>query len=287
MKIAWIGTGVMGAPMASHLAEAGHEVTVYNRSRAKAEALAPRCRVAETIEEAVRGAEVVFTIVGFVKDVEEVYLGEKGILASATPGTVICDMTTSSPKLAVRIAEEATKRGLVAVDAPVTGGDLGAKQGTLSIMVGGEKSAYEKLLPLLEKLGKAITYMGEAGTGQHAKLANQMAIAGAIAGCAEALSYAGSHGLHPEAVLRVINNGSAASWQSQNMGAKMLSEDYAPGFYIKHFMKDLRLGQEERGEMSYPLAREVLAHYEALTQDAAYLDYGTQAIIDYYKKQEK
>lgn len=283
MKIGFIGTGVMGFPMARHLAEAGHELTVYNRSAAKAERCADFARVAPTIREAVADAEVVFSIVGFVTDVEHVYLGQGGIVESVRPGTIICDMTTSSPDLAVRITKEAAKRGVIALDAPVTGGDRGAKEGTLSIMVGGEEAAYEKIKPLLGAMGKTLTYMGEAGCGQHAKLANQMAIAGAIGGLAEALSYAESHGLDGQRVLNVLNGGSASSWQSQNMGPKMLAGDFAPGFYIKHFIKDLRLGQLGRGTLDLPISATVLALYEKLLEEG-HGDEGTQAILKRYHR---
>lgn len=282
MKIAFIGTGVMGKPMAGHLAEAGHQVTVYNRTREKALSCEFAERVADTIADAVKDAEVVFSIVGLVKDVEEVYLSPQGILANAPKGCIVCDMTTSSPSLAVKIAREAETRGVHALDAPVTGGDKGAIEGKLSIMVGGPREIYEKLLPCFKAMGSTITYMGENGNGQHAKLANQITIAGALASCAEAIRYAQTHGLDTEAMLQVINNGSAASWQSQNNGPKMLNGDYAPGFRIRHLIKDLRLGQEEKGELDLPLAAKVLHELETLEKrDLG--DQGTQAIIEYYK----
>ena len=241
MKIAWIGTGVMGAPMASHLANAGHEGTVYNRTFEKAKKLEPLCTAVRTIKEAVREADVVFTIVGYPKDVENVYFGEEGIIKNVQPKTIIVDMTTSSPELAVKIYDEAKKYDVFALDAPVTGGDLGAINATLSIMVGGDPAPYEKVFPLLEKMGKAITYMGAPGNGQNMKLANQVCIAGAIASTAEALTFAKSKNIQPEEFFSVINNGSAASWQAANNGPKMVSQDFDPGFFIKHFVKDLQL----------------------------------------------
>lgn len=281
-KIGWIGTGVMGAPMAGHLAAAGHTVTVYNRTRSRAEALAPTCRVASTIREAVADADFVFSIVGFVQDVEEVWLGPDGILAHAKSGARLLDLTTSSPTLAQKIWKRGQELGHSVLDAPVTGGDRGAREATLSIMVGGEAADFDAALPLLEILGSAVTYMGPAGSGQHAKLANQMAIAGAIAGVAEALTYAKSHALNLEDMLRVINNGSAASWQSQNMGVQMLAGDEAPGFYLKHFVKDLRLGQSERGELDLPVSAKVLSLYETLLEEG-FGDLGTQALLRYYQ----
>ncbi len=283
MKIAFIGTGVMGAPMASHLAKSGHEVHVYNRTASKARALEPQCVFAETIAECVKDVDVVFSIVGFVKDVEEVYLSEGGIIANAKPGTIICDMTTSSPSLAKKIYKHASERGLFALDAPVTGGDKGAREAALSIMVGGDKEVFDKVLPLFKVMGKAVNYMGAAGSGQNMKLANQVAIAGAIAGIAEAISFAKMKNLDLETMLDVIVNGSASSWQAANNGAKMLVHDFAPGFFIKHFIKDLKLAQDEKEDLSIPLAKSVLDIYQDLA-DKGLGDLGTQAIIEYYKK---
>ncbi|HHX06869.1 MAG TPA: NAD(P)-dependent oxidoreductase [Erysipelothrix sp.] len=283
MKIAWIGTGVMGAPMASHLANAGHEVTVYNRTFEKAKKLEPLCTAVRTIKEAVREADVVFTIVGYPKDVENVYFGEEGIIKNVQPKTIIVDMTTSSPELAVKIYDEAKKYDVVALDAPVTGGDLGAINATLSIMVGGDPAPYEKVFPLLEKMGKAITYMGAPGNGQNMKLANQVCIAGAIASTAEALTFAKSKNIQPEEFFSVINNGSAASWQAANNGPKMVSQDFDPGFFIKHFVKDLQLAVDNAEGHHYGLTEMILSQYRHLI-DQGDGDLGTQAIIKFYEK---
>lgn len=283
MKIDWIGTGVMGAPMASHLANAGHEVTVYNRTFEKAKKLEPLCTAVRTIKEAVREADVVFTIVGYPKDVENVYFGEEGIIKNVQPKTIIVDMTTSSPELAVKIYDEAKKYDVVALDAPVTGGDLGAINATLSIMVGGDPAPYEKVFPLLEKMGKAITYMGAPGNGQNMKLANQVCIAGAIASTAEALTFAKSKNIQPEEFFSVINNGSAASWQAANNGPKMVSQDFDPGFFIKHFVKDLQLAVDNAEGHHYGLTEMILSQYRHLI-DQGDGDLGTQAIIKFYEK---
>lgn len=282
-KVAWIGTGVMGKPMAYHLADNGFDVTVYNRTYEKAVSMSDRCRVAKTIAEAVTDADFVFTIVGFPSDVEDVYLSDDGILNHVKEDAIVVDMTTSSPTLAKKIYEVAKEKNISSLDSPVTGGDLGAKNGTLSIMVGGDKDAFDQVEPLLNHMGKAVTYMGEAGNGQHTKLANQICIAGAIASTAEALNYAMDKNIDLDNFLNVINNGSAASWQSQNMGPKMIANDFEPGFFIKHFIKDLRLSQEEKEDIDLPLSKLVLEEYEELL-DKGYGDMGTQAIIDYYKK---
>ena len=279
MKIAWIGTGVMGAPMALHLAKAGHQVTVYNRSPEKARALVPFVKVAPSIEEAVKEADVVFTIVGFPSDVEAVY---NALYEVVTPSTILIDMTTSSPVLAKSIATQFSTKSISVLDAPVTGGDVGARNATLSIMVGGSKTSYEIALPLLQKLGTRITYMGESGAGQYAKLTNQIAIAGAIAGVAEALTFSNYHGLDGEHMLSVITGGSAQSWQAINNGPKMLNHDRKPGFYVKHFLKDLNLALEMCGQMKLPVLSSVAAIYAKLSE-LGKTEEGTQVIYDYYQ----
>ncbi len=283
MKIAWIGTGVMGKPMALHLAKKGHEVTVFNRTLSKIEDMKNDCRLSNSVAQCVENADVVFTIVGFPTDVREVYLGDEGILKNVKEHTIVVDMTTSSPTLAKEIYREAKKLNVYSLDAPVTGGDKGAREATLSIMVGGDKDKFENILNLLEVLGKTVTYMGEAGNGQNTKLANQMAIAGSIAGVAEALAFAHSKNIALDDVLNVINNRSASSWQGINNGPKMVANDRSAGFFIKHFIKDLRLGQDEKQDLTLNISKAVLEEYEQLLEKG-YGDFGTQAIIDYYKK---
>lgn len=282
MKIAWIGTGVMGKPMALHLAKKGHEVTVFNRTLSKLEDMKNDCHLSNSLSDCVKDADVVFTIVGFPSDVREIYLGEDGILKNVNENTIVIDMTTSSPTLAKEIYNEAKKLNVHSLDAPVTGGDKGAREKTLSIMVGGDKETFDSVLELLEVLGKTVTYMGEAGNGQHTKLANQMAIAGSIAGVAEALAFAHSKNIDLEDVLNVINNGSASSWQGINNGPKMVANDRSAGFFIKHFIKDLRLGQDEKGDLTLNISKAVLDEYEQLLEKG-YGDFGTQSLIDFYK----
>lgn len=278
MKIAWIGTGVMGAPMAQHLAKAGHEVTAYNRTYAKAQQLEPLITAVESIQACVEHADVVFTIVGYPKDVEETYTE---IFKHIQPNTICVDMTTSSPSLAKKLSEIGLEKNFYVLDAPVTGGDLGAINGTLSTMVGGDAAKYEIIKPLLETFSKTITYMGKAGNGQSTKLANQTVIAGNIAGIAEALAFAKHNDLPLEACMNVFNGGSAASWQATNNGAKMLDQDFRPGFFIKHFLKDLHLVLEEKGSLQLDIVERVTQIYERLVADGLENE-GTQAIIKYY-----
>lgn len=281
MKIAWIGTGVMGKPMALHLADAGYKVSCYNRTLQKALALAPKVEVKTNIESCVMDADVIFSIVGYPSDVKETY---EEVFKYAKKGSLLVDMTTSSPTLAIELEKRAKTLGFTMLDAPVTGGDLGAINGTLSIMVGGDEKAYHTIYPLLEAMGKTITYMGKPGSGQHAKLANQTAIAGAIAGVAEAMMYAQHKALDPMLMLKVITGGSASSWQAQHNGPKMVNQDYAPGFFVKHYLKDLRLVLEEKSDLSLPVVEQVTKVYQYLS-DQGFSENGTQAIIEYYLRQ--
>lgn len=278
MKIAFIGIGVMGKPMALHLADAGYEVHVYNRTFEKAQLLEPKATAHPSLNTCVKDADIIFSIVGYPKDVEETYIE---VFKYAKKGAVMVDMTTSSPTLAKRLFHDAKDKGFHMIDAPVTGGDLGAINGTLSIMVGGEKKMFETILPLLEKMGKTITYMGEAGNGQHAKLANQTAIAGSIMGIAEALVYAKDKGLKEEDMLKVITGGSASSWQAINNGPKMIIKDYEPGFFVKHYLKDLKLACEEKGGLNLVVLETVTKAFETLLKHG-YGEKGTQSIIEYY-----
>jgi 3-hydroxyisobutyrate dehydrogenase len=277
-KIAWIGTGVMGKPMALHLAKAGYTVNAYNRTFEKAQALEPMVHACETIQECVHDADLIVSIVGYPNDVKDVY---EEVFLHAKKGAILIDMTTSSPTLAIELAEKANRLGFTMMDAPVTGGDLGAINATLSIMVGGDESVFQSVLPILSLLGKTITYMGNNGSGQHAKLANQIVIAGNIAGIAESLVYAESKGLNKTDMLKVITGGSAQSWQAQINGAKMIEHDYRPGFYIKHFLKDLRLAIDEKGYLPLEVLEKVEKIYSKLANDN-YSELGTQAIIEYY-----
>ena len=240
-KVGFIGVGIMGEPMAGHLLSAGYSLSVHNRTPKKAEALVARgARFREDIRELVTECDLVITMIGYPRDVEEVYFGERGLVRHARRGTFLVDMTTSDPGLAERIHREGRERGLRCLDAPVTGGDVGAKNATLSIMVGGDEADFNSLEPIFACLGTAV-HQGSAGRGQHAKLANQIAIAGTLLGVCEALGYARRAGLDPERVVQSISRGAAGSALLTGAGPRMLAGDYAPGFYVKHFIKDMDL----------------------------------------------
>ena len=232
----------------------------------------------------VQEVDVVITIVGFPRDVEEVYFDEDKIINNAKEKTILIDMTTSSPSLALSIYEKAKAKELYSLDCPVTGGDLGAKQGTLTIFVGGDQEIFQKVKPVLEAMGKNIAYVGGPGTGQHAKLANQIAIAGAIAAVSETIAYAKANGLDPKALVDVWASGSAGSWQMKNMAPRALNGDLNPGFFIKHFIKDMNLALEEaKGkELELKMLETVRNMFQEMA-DRGYQDLGTQAIVDYYK----
>jgi len=282
MKIAWIGTGIMGASMCSHLIKAGHELTVYNRSAEKAAGLtAQGAALAENPGDAVSGADFIFSIVGYPVDVEEIYFGENGILAAAEKGSIAVDMTTSSPDLAVRIAAFAKERGILALDAPVSGGDTGAREARLAIMVGGDPAAFERVKPLLEIMGKTIALMGPAGSGQHTKMANQIAITGTMIGMVEALLYTRRAGLRLDALIDVIGSGAAGSWSLNNLGRRIAGGDFEPGFMIMHFMKDMGIALDEAKRMN--LALPGLALVESFYRAAMGRDMGrkgTQALFE-------
>ena len=284
-KVAWLGTGVMGAPMARHLKEKGYEVSAYNRTYAKAAALEQfGIHACPTVAEAVTDADYVFTMVGYPKDVEEIYMGVGGIFENVSKaGVITVDMTTSSPDLAQRLYEEGKKRGVSVLDAPVSGGDKGAKNATLSIMVGGDKETYDKMLPLFAALGTSINYMGGAGCGQHTKMCNQICVAGATAAYTEALAYAESVGLDKEKMLAAIAGGAAGSWQISNMAPRALKGDFAPGFFVKHFIKDMRIAVDEMKKQGQelPMLEAVLSQYVKMADSGMEND-GTQALIKLY-----
>lgn len=284
-KIAWIGTGVMGHAMVSHLIDAGYPVSIFTRSKEKAADLTNKAILCDTIAEAVREADIVITMVGYPKDVESVYAGENGVFDHAQKNTLCIDMTTSSPTLAQKLFDLAIIKGLRILDAPVSGGDIGAKNATLSIMAGGESDDFKEAYPLFELMGKSITHIGKAGFGQHCKMANQIVVAGNIAAISESMYYAQNAGLDPYIVLQAISGGAAGSWQVTNNGPKILKENYDPGFYIHHFIKDLTLVEEEaaKTDISLPVVHQVLALYRQLL-DEGYGQLGTQALIKAYKK---
>ena len=285
-SVGFIGIGVMGKSMAYNLIKNGFDVYVYSRTKSKADEVVGKGALwCSSVKECVSQKDAVITMVGYPKDVEEVYFGSNGIIENAKKGALIIDMTTTSPVLSEKIYSLATEKGLYAVDAPVSGGDKGAENATLSIMAGGDKESFEMALPLFKALGTTIIYEGKAGSGQHTKMANQIAIAGAIAGVCEAIRYGDLAGLDRRLMLNSIKNGAAGSWQMSNNGENILSNNFDPGFFIKHFIKDMKIASSEaevRGEKLEALET-VLKMYEAL-ENGGLGDMGTQALIKYYEK---
>lgn len=287
--VAFIGTGVMGGSMARHLLDAGYPLVVFNRTEAKAQPLLDAgARWAESAGEAASLADVTITMVGYPHDVEEVYLAPGGIVERAPDGALLIDMTTSTPTLAVRIAEAAAARGLAALDAPVSGGDIGARNATLTIMVGGEGEAFRRALPLFEVMGKTITLMGGPGTGQHAKMANQVGIAGTMLGLIEALQYAKAAGLDLQRVHAALSGGGANSWSWGAYGPRILAGDFDPGFFVKHFVKDLRIALGEARALGLTLpGLELAERLYSLLQDSGGAELGTQALWLLYERGEQ
>lgn len=284
--IGFIGVGIMGKSMVRNLMKAGYELRIYARTKAKVEdVIAEGALFFDSIGECVKECDAVITIVGFPKDVEEVYFDGGNILDSAREGAYLIDMTTTSPMIAEEIYKEGTKKGFHVLDAPVTGGDTGAKAGTLSILVGGEKADYEACIPLFEAMGTNINYQGAAGCGQHAKLANQIMIAGTLSGVCEALTYAKAKGLDLETLVKSVATGAAGSRQLDLFAPKIMAEDFAPGFFMKHFIKDMTLALTEanRSGLCLEVLSQVLANYEEL-QAEGHGDLGTQALIKYYEE---
>lgn len=281
MKITWIGTGVMGQSMAGHLLSAGHALTVFSRTKEKTAALISKGAVwADNPRDAAVNAKVVCSMVGYPADVEEVFLGPNGALHNMQPDTLYIDFTTSSPSLAERIFEEAKKKNVFALDAPVSGGDIGAREARLSIMVGGDRKAFKTALPVFKCLGKTIVFQGGPGAGQHAKMVNQIMIAGTMMGMCEGLLYARKAELNPETVLESIGGGAAASWSLANLYPRILKGDFGPGFYVEHFVKDLQIALREAGRMKLNLPGLVLAEklYMRL-KSGGDARLGTQALI--------
>ena len=287
--IGFVGTGVMGKSMAGHLIDKGYEVNVYNRTKTKADDLVEKgatwCDTIATLSEK---SDIIISIVGYPKDVESIYLSQDGILNHAKANSIVIDMTTSSPALAHDIYEKAKERNIKSLDAPVSGGDVGAKNAALTIMVGGDQEAYNQVEDIFNLLGKNVVYQGKSGNGQHTKLSNQIAIAAGMLGVAEAIIYAEEAGLDIDKVFNSIEHGAAGSWSLSNLGPRMVKEDYAPGFYVKHFIKDMKLAIEESEKMGLYMpgllkAKEV---YDALSE-AGYDDNGTQAVIQLLKNHIK
>lgn len=283
-NVGFIGAGVMGKSMIRNLMKKGFQVTVYSRTKSKAEDIIAEGAIwRDSAAECTKGQDVIITIVGFPKDVEETYFGEKGVIANSEDNAILIDMTTSSPKLAAKIYDEAKAAGKHALDAPVSGGDSGAKAGTLSIMVGGDKDIFEQAMPVFEAMGTNIIYEGAAGCGQHTKMANQIALTGCIAGVCEAITYARKTGLDIQTMLDSISAGAAGSWQMSNMAPRMLKGDFNPGFFIKHYIKDMNIATEEGREAGADLSisEAVLAIYKDL-EAKGLGDLGTQALLKHY-----
>lgn len=278
-KITFIGTGVMGVSIVKHLLKAGYEVTVYTRTKKKAEVLLDSGAMwADSVSQAVRNADIIITMVGYPTDVEEIYYGD-GIMSNAAVGAILIDMTTSSPALAKRIYGDAKNNGLFSIDAPVSGGDIGAQNGTLSIMCGGDQTIFDKIEPLFKVFGSQIIYQGDAGAGQHTKMCNQIAIATNMIGVCEALAYGKEAGLDLDVVLLSISSGAAGSWSLSNLAPRMIKGDFEPGFYVKHFLKDMDIALAEAENMELPLPGLQLARdlYNRLAEDG-FEEKGTQVL---------
>lgn len=285
-KIGFIGVGIMGKSMVRNLMKAGFELHIFARTKSKVEDVIGEGAIFhESIAECVTGCEAVITIVGFPQDVEEVYFNTGNIFDSAAPGTYLIDMTTTSPALAEKIYARGSEKGFRVLDAPVTGGDIGAKNGTLSILVGGDREDYEACIPLFEAMGTNINYQGKAGCGQHAKMANQIMIAGTLSGVCEALTYAKEKGLDLDVLLKSVATGAAGSRQLDSFAPKIIAGDYAPGFFLKHFVKDMKLALEEAQESGVELdvLGKVLSNYQKLEEEG-FGDLGTQALMKHYEK---
>ena len=260
-RIGWIGTGVMGASMCAHLLVAGHRLTVFSRTRDKALALLEKGAVwADTPKAVAQNSDVIFTIVGFPDDVREVFFGDEGVLAGSKTGDTVVDMTTSSPDLARTIHRECSTKGVKALDAPVSGGDVGAREATLAIMVGGDQPVFDAIKPLFEIMGKTIALMGGAGSGQHTKMTNQILIAGTMIGVVESLLYAERAGMDAHQVIDVIGKGAASSWSINTLGRRIADGDFNPGFYIKHFVKDMGIALDEARRIRLSLPGLALVH---------------------------
>ena len=280
-KIGFIGLGVMGASMASRLMDAGYRLFIYSRTKAKGDALVSRGALwCSTPREVAENADITFTIVGFPKDVEEVYLGKDGIIEADISGKLFCDMTTTKPSLDIAIASALREKGADLADAPVSGGDTGARNGTLSIMVGASAEAFDKLLPLFQAMGKNITHMGPVGSGQHTKMANQIVIAGTMCGVSEALVYGAEAGLDMEKMVDTISKGAAGCWTLDNLAPRVLRNDYEPGFMVDHFIKDMGIALEEAEKMELPLPSLALTRQLYLAIKAQGLGKkGTQVLV--------
>lgn len=285
-KIGFIGVGVMGRGMVLNLSKANYDISIYTRSKNKvADIISDKIKWCDNIEQCCKDKDIIMTMVGFPKDVEEVYFSDKGIINSVKENTILIDFTTSSPLLAQKIYTGAKEKKVASLDCPVSGGDIGAINGTLSIMAGGDKEIFEQVKPILETIGTNINYVGKPGNGQHTKMANQIALAGALASTCEAITYAKKVGLDPRLMLQCISSGAAGSWQLNNNGPKMLANDFDPGFYIKHYIKDMKIAKDvtTANNLDLEILDIVLKMFETL-QTNGDENLGTQALIKYYQR---
>ena len=280
-KIGWIGLGVMGSPMVYNLLKAGYEVAVYTRTKSKAETvLDAGAQWIDQINDLAGYADILCTMVGYPEDLEAVVLGEGGALAGMKPGSLLIDFTTSCPELAKRIAEAASEKGVLSLDAPVSGGDIGAKGGTLAIMCGGSDEAFTKAEPVLQKLGDKIKHFGGAGSGQRVKMSNQILIASTMVGMVESMLYAERAGLEVSEVIELIGKGAAGCWSINQLGPRILKNDWKPGFYIKHFLKDMRIALEDSNRLGLKLEGLALAKkFYSMTEAYDFENDGTQALM--------
>lgn len=281
-KLGFIGTGVMGSGIINNLLKANYEINVYTRTESKAEPLLKKgAKWLSSPKDVAENSDIIFSMVGFPQDVKDVYFKDNGVFAGLTEGKIIVDMTTSTPTLAKEIGEKAEKINVETLDAPVSGGDVGARDGKLTIMVGGSKKAFDELVPIFDIIGQTNHYFGSYGAGQHAKMANQIMIAGTMTGMTEMFVYAKAAGLDMDAILKTVSGGSANNWSLDNYGPRVLAGDFKPGFYSKHFLKDLRIALEESEKMNLdlPATKQAKALYEKLVDEKDLGNDGTQALI--------
>jgi len=286
MIIGWIGVGFTGKPMVSHLIKAGNDVIVYNRTLSKCDDLAELgAKVCTTPKEVAEKSDIIFTMLGFPSDVEEVYFGEKGLLSGVKPGKILIDMTTSSPRLAKRIYDEAKEKGAFSLDAPIEGDDLAARKKTLHVMVGGDEEIFEDVYPIFMTVAETATFMGEAGSGQNTKMANQILIADTMIGVVESLLYAHKTGLDLKKVIGVIGKGTASSWSINNLGRRIIKKKFHPGFYIKHFVKDMGIILEESERMRLALpGLSLVRQFYIAAMNLGMENLGTQGIYKVFAK---
>lgn len=280
-RIGWIGTGIMGGPMCAHLLEGGYSVSIFNRTKEKAAFLLESgAKWCDSPSDVAAKSDVIFTILGYPKDLRAVYFGENGILANLSSGVVLIDMTTTEPSLSVEIYKKVKDLGCSAIDAPVSGGDIGAKNASLSIMVGGDRQTADLVMPLLGLLGKQIVYEGGPGAGQHTKVCNQITVGGVMIGICEALLYSYKAGLDPDTMIKTVSAGAASTWLMENLLPKVVKEDYSPGFFVEHFIKDLGIALEEckRMNLDLPGLKLSMELYEK-TSEMGYGKLGTQALF--------